>query len=116
MRAAGLFLVLAACSDVDLVGLSKETVVERLTATAEVCAPPNLTLDVPYRVLFVIDTSLSNEWNDPTKRRVAAVRRRTGPVTPYTVIAEITSMRKIAARLTAAIVLSAPWVASRSAR
>lgn len=75
MRAAGLFLVLAACSDVDLVGLSKETVVERLTATAEVCAPPNLTLDVPYRVLFVIDTSLSNEWNDPMKRRVAAVRQ-----------------------------------------
>ncbi len=75
MRAAAFALVLAACSDVDLVGLSKDTVVERLTATAEVCAPPNLTLDVPYRVLFVIDTSLSNEWNDPMKRRVAAVRQ-----------------------------------------
>lgn len=67
-------LAAAACSDVDLAGFSKETVFERNKVVGQVCAPPFLTLDVPYRVLFVVDTSLSNEWNDPTKRRVEAVR------------------------------------------
>ena len=67
-------LTLSACTDADLVGFSKETVFERNEVIGQVCAPPYLTLDVPYRVLFVIDTSLSNEWNDPTKRRVDAVR------------------------------------------
>lgn len=78
MRSALLVIALAlgvGCSDVSLVGISQETVVERFTLSGEVCAPPHLTLDVPYRVLFVIDTSLSNEWNDPTQRRVDAVKQ-----------------------------------------
>lgn len=40
----------------------------------KVCAPRHVDLEVPYRVLFVVDTSLSNEWNDPMLRRVAAVK------------------------------------------
>jgi uncharacterized protein YegL len=67
-------LAASSCTETDLVGLSKEAVLERSTLFGQVCAPPDLTLDVPYRVLFVIDTSLSNEWSDPQKRRVDAVR------------------------------------------
>ena len=64
----------AGCTDVELKGLAKDAVFERQQVRGRICAPPYLSLDVPYRVLFVIDTSLSNEWNDPTKRRVDAVR------------------------------------------
>lgn len=69
-----LALATASCSNADLVQAKGEFVVERTQVEGTLCAPPDLTLDVPYRVLFVIDTSLSNEWNDPTKRRVEAVR------------------------------------------
>lgn len=62
------------CSDVELRKLSKKAVFERNRVEGTICAPPYLDLDVPYRVLFVIDTSLSNEWNDPEERRVEAVR------------------------------------------
>ena len=67
-------LTCAACSDVEIHKLSKKAVFERNQVVAKICAPPYMTFDVPYRVLFVIDTSLSNEWNDPGNRRVDAVR------------------------------------------
>lgn len=69
-----LALTTLGCSDVELRKLSKQAVFERNRIVGKICAPPYLDLDVPYRVLFVIDTSLSNEWNDPEKRRVEAVR------------------------------------------
>ncbi|MBW2734206.1 MAG: VWA domain-containing protein [Deltaproteobacteria bacterium] len=72
--ALGLMLASFGCSDVELRKLSKQAVFERNTVVGKICAPPYLDLDVPYRVLFVIDTSLSNEWNDPEERRVEAVR------------------------------------------
>jgi hypothetical protein len=71
----GVALAFSACSNEGLRALSQEPVFERQSIEGEICAPPYVDVDVPYRVLFVIDTSLSNEWNDPTKRRVEAVKK-----------------------------------------
>lgn len=62
------------CSNEDLQQVPQDPVFERYSVEGTVCAPPSVDVDVPYRVLFVIDTSLSNEWNDPTKKRVEAVK------------------------------------------
>jgi uncharacterized protein YegL len=65
---------LGSCTEANLRKLSRQAVYERNQVVGRICAPPHTTLDVPYRILFVIDTSLSNEWNDPDKRRQKAVR------------------------------------------
>jgi VWA domain-containing protein len=67
-------LVGTGCTNTDIVHIEKEYLFERQQIVAEVCAPPPTADDVPYKILFVIDTSLSNAWNDPAELRELAVR------------------------------------------
>jgi len=67
-------LVGTACTQADLIPVVRETSLERQKIVGEVCAPAPTEEFAPYKVLFVIDTSLSNAWNDPEGRREAAVR------------------------------------------
>jgi hypothetical protein len=67
-------LVAMGCTNTDIVHIEKEYLFERQQIVAEVCAPPPTADDVPYKILFVIDTSLSNAWNDPAELRELAVR------------------------------------------
>ena len=46
-----------------------ERTLERQQIVGEVCAPEPSEEFAPYKILFVIDTSLSNAWNDPEGRR-----------------------------------------------
>jgi hypothetical protein len=66
-------LTVAACTDTDIY-LVQEYQPEKvnLELVAEVCAPEPLEDQVPYKVLFVIDTSRSNLGSDPTGRRQTA--------------------------------------------
>lgn len=68
-----LILALAGCTEANLYGLASPEIVDRQRIRAEVCAPADTQQEVPYKVLFVIDTSLSNGWNDPDGKREAAV-------------------------------------------
>ena len=68
-------LAAGACTDVDLYRFGSVGILERQRIVADVCAPRSAEEDVPYKILFVIDTSLSNNWNDDTSRREGAVRR-----------------------------------------
>lgn len=70
-----LVLAGAGCTDTDVIHIEKEYLYERQQIEATVCAPPPVADDVPYKILFVIDTSLSNAWNDPAGLRETAVRR-----------------------------------------
>ncbi len=63
------------CTDTDVVWIEKEFLFERQQVQARVCAPEPLAEDVPNKILFVIDTSLSNAWNDPADLRELAIRR-----------------------------------------
>lgn len=69
-------LCLIACNDSDLVvvPLPPEAYLKQ-TIKAQVCAPETVRKDDPYKILFVVDTSLSNVDTDPTNRRAAAVRQ-----------------------------------------
>jgi hypothetical protein len=70
-----LLAVVTGCTDVLLVEPPEAPPpIPRQAVKASLCAPPPLVEDVPYKVLFVIDTSLSNKWNDPLNRREDAVR------------------------------------------
>ncbi|MFC1609447.1 VWA domain-containing protein [Myxococcota bacterium] len=65
---------LSACTDVDLMPVELEQIYERQHIVAQICAPEATAEDLPYKILFAIDTSLSNAWNDPDGHRVDAVR------------------------------------------
>jgi len=66
-------LLIGACTNADLyLDLEPEASVMRVAIKAKVCAPEPIVEQVPYKILFVIDTSLSNRWNDPEERRVDA--------------------------------------------
>lgn len=80
---AGLALVAvaAACSDTDLyVFVDPDSPMMRNELKGEICAPPDIVDAVPYKILFVVDTSFSNSWTDPAPagggmpRRERAVR------------------------------------------
>ncbi|MBN2358550.1 MAG: VWA domain-containing protein [Deltaproteobacteria bacterium] len=72
--AAALLGSLAGCTYADLQHVIREVAIERQSLSGEICAPAPTLGYAPYRVLFVIDTSLSNSWNDPEGRREQAVR------------------------------------------
>jgi hypothetical protein len=72
--AIALLGTLAGCTYADLQHVIREVAVERQSVTGATCAPAPTQEYAPYRVLFVIDTSLSNSWNDPNGRREQAVR------------------------------------------
>jgi hypothetical protein len=74
--------LLAACTQADLVPLERPELYERQNIEAEVCAPDASEEAVPYKILFVIDTSFSNSWNDPDGRREQAVRRAISGLLP----------------------------------
>jgi hypothetical protein len=82
MRLNGLLLVAAclmvsivACTSAHLMAIPPaEGPYARQKIQADLCAPDALSEAVPYKILFVIDTSYSNSWNDPQGRRAAAVR------------------------------------------
>jgi len=62
------------CTSTDLLPVSHTELLERQQLIAEVCTPAPVSEDVPHKVLFVVDTSLSNDWNDPTGNREGAIR------------------------------------------
>jgi hypothetical protein len=64
------------CTDVDLILVTADSGATQVRQSifADVCAPPPILEETPYKVLFVIDTSFSNSWNDPQGRREAGVR------------------------------------------
>ena len=67
-------LVLSSCTDADFYYyVEPSSPLLRANMAATVCAPDDLIEPVPYKVLFVVDTSASNDRSDPTKRRVDAV-------------------------------------------
>ncbi len=72
--------LLAGCTNADLMlAAPPELAVPRLQLEASVCAPAPVEELAPYKILFVIDTSYSNSWTDPTPaggkpRREQAVR------------------------------------------
>jgi len=72
--AAAVLVLWTGCTDSNLFEIGHVGLVERQRITAEICAPEPALQEVPYKILFVIDTSLSNQWNDPEGRREAAVR------------------------------------------
>ncbi|OGQ79388.1 MAG: hypothetical protein A2289_23805 [Deltaproteobacteria bacterium RIFOXYA12_FULL_58_15] len=70
------------CTDADIQLLMPgDSPLSRVRVESTVCAPPDLIEPVPYKVLFVIDTSKSNEITDPPSppdnktRRERAVRQ-----------------------------------------
>ncbi len=67
-------LAASACTQADLVPLERPELYERQSIEVEVCAPDLAQEQVPYKILFVVDTSFSNSWNDPEGRREEAVR------------------------------------------
>lgn len=68
------------CTDADLyVDMQEENDKAVQSSTGRLCAPDAIVEEVPYKVLFVVDTSFSNSWTDPTPsggkpRRERAVR------------------------------------------
>jgi MYXO-CTERM domain-containing protein len=79
MGAKSLLLVLAAailaagCTDANpFLDLDPRAGIMRMGIEAEVCSPDSIVDQVPYKILFVIDTSLSNRWNDADEHRVDA--------------------------------------------
>jgi hypothetical protein len=72
----GLATAAAACTDVDIfIPFDPDSAQLRTGVEATVCVPPALVEDVPYKILFVIDKSLSNIFTDPQENRVAAYRQ-----------------------------------------
>ncbi|MBI5511796.1 MAG: VWA domain-containing protein [Deltaproteobacteria bacterium] len=70
---SALLALCSGCTNADLILVNGNELPEvRVELSAEVCAPAPIEEKVPYKVLFVIDTSLSNEGSDPTGRRQAA--------------------------------------------
>lgn len=66
-------LAFAACTDADLErAVDPDSPALRMQVQANLCAPEPIAEVVPYKILFVIDSSLSNKWNDPTHKRRAA--------------------------------------------
>ncbi len=79
--AAGLVVSVAACTGAELY-VDQELLPEamRQASKAQLCVPDALREEVPYKLLFVIDTSGSNATSDPTPpggepRRETAVRQ-----------------------------------------
>ena len=68
--------LLVSCTDADLYLVQNlDSPKLKLTVEAELCAPEPIIEHVPYKVLFLIDTSLSNTWNDVAEKRVDAYVR-----------------------------------------
>ncbi|MBI5510571.1 MAG: VWA domain-containing protein [Deltaproteobacteria bacterium] len=77
MQRANLSLLLlsvaSACTSADFYfPVDPDSPQTRVELKAEVCAPPPVVEDAPYKILFVVDTSLSNIFSDVAENRVAA--------------------------------------------
>ena len=68
-------LLVAACTDTNVyIELEPDAPILRMQIEADVCSPDSIVEEVPYKILFVIDTSLSNKWNDAEEHRVVGDR------------------------------------------
>jgi hypothetical protein len=66
-------LLAAGCTDTNVyIELASDAPILRVQIEADVCSPDSIVEEVPYKILFVIDTSLSNKWNDAQEHRVQA--------------------------------------------